>query len=580
MTTPNFLLSLRDFGTFLALQPPDFPASAIKAIPFRGVNPKTGERAVLHAETPRDLASALAMALGLAYLDKKKDVLKPLQSENLPANELKARLTELDEAWLVQVTVRKSDGSPALDSENNIRTQLSAPKLGALLAAGRVGELLIGRDLGNPADIKAIAEALPSRATHLVKLSVDSGSARAEVRGGYFKSAPVLVPEVGHGSVSEEDFLTENTVALTCNAGFQVKDWLAFTSVQFGQRRGCLVDMLVADVALREEVATVLEADFQVQGIRAFMDSLDALRSGEFSGEPQLFCMDANRTAAVAPLMPLALPLELLRANAALRALREEGLVAEKAAAESAEAAATEALAQLKGVGAKSYPEGKAAYTEALKAAKDHLAEAKVATKRAGKNFLFIPTYTLMLGGSSPQNIGSGLTSAIHKSPILTRIRERVKRADIGNKAFHPRHLLATPRIQLARLPVYLEPTATTAPQRQQRKALFSGLALESLAPLMELREAWELEDAPTIQALYAEVLPQIEVLPDGKNLFVKGAPGLTGKKAVEAFAPLISDVSARIKDSLRGAFPKASLSHLDGEVRAAAQAVVLMERA
>jgi hypothetical protein len=210
------------------------------------------------------------------------------------------------------------------------------------------------------------------------------------------------------------------------------------------------------------------------------------------------------------------------------------------------------------------------------------LADAKVAAAKAGKGFLTIPTFPLMLGGSSPQNIGSGLTSAIHTSPVFTRIRDRAQRAVVGNKVFHPDSLLCVPTLRLEKLPACLADGADNAAARNSRKALFSQWALASLSPLLELREAWEQGSQPAAGALHDEAVTKFELLVEAKDprmLFVKGAPGVTGNVAVETFKPITNKVVSQLKEAVRRTFKDAPINHLDDELRSAVESLVLRER-
>ena len=578
MSAPS--LSLRDFGNLLVGASQPLKNSEIKQLPFSCVHPLTGAPAVLCATSIEDLAEVLAFVIGLSFLDKKKDVLKELQERQLSAADFDVELRSLEQGWLVQSVARKGDGSVEIDQESKLpRVQIDAVKLGTVLRSGSARSLLGGVNFSAESGIGALKEARSSRATHLVKLAVDSGASRPDVKGGYFKASPIVTGDEFLGSVSEQDYLVAVTPALTCNAAYQSKDWLALTVVRYQNAEGRLADLLSADSVLRSQVQSVMAGWEGVAGLDAIFDVLATFTPGTFSGEPQLFCGDGDDISAVALLMPMALPQELLRAKSALKAAHEQDLQLTTDAAQAEQDTAEAAVQQLKDVAPKDYPQGKAAHAAALKTAKQALADAKAQTRKAGKGFLSIPSFTLPVGGANPRNIASGLTTAVHGAAVFTAVRERAPRAAIGSKVYYPASLVATPDIQLTKVPAVLGANPTGAASRRSRAALFSAWALEALAPLMSLREAWNQGDAQNRDALEAAALATLAARTDAKAMFVKGSAA-TGVAAQTAFSSLVDEVSVSIKDGLRRAFKNESFGAFDAELRAAVTSVVLMERA
>lgn len=573
-------LSLRDFGNLLVGASQPLKNSELKKLPFSCVHPLTGAPAVLCATSIEDLAEVLAFVAGLSFLDKKKDVLKELQDRQLSASDFDVELRSLEQGWLVQSVARKGDGSVEVDQESKLpRVQIDAAKLGTVLQSGSARSLLRGVNFAAESGIGALKEALSSRATHLVKLAVDSGASRPDVKGGYFKGSAVVTGGEFLGSVSEQDYLVAGTPALTCNAAYQSKDWLALTVVRHQNAEGRLVDLLSADSDLRSQVRTVMASWTDIAGLDALFDALASFTAGTFSGEPQLFCGDGDSISAVALLMPMALPQELLRAKSALKAAHENGLALEVAAAQAEQDAAETAVQQLKDVSPKDYPQGKAAHAAALKTAKQALADAKAAVRKAGKGFLSIPSFTLLVGGANPRNIASGLTTSVHNAAVFTAVRERAPRAAIGSKVYYPASLVATPDIRLTKVPAVLGASPTGAASRRSRAALFAAWALEALAPLMALREAWSLGEVQSRDALEAAALETLAARTDAKALFVRGSD-MTGLAAQAAFSSLVDEVSVCIKNGLRRAFKNESFGAFDSELRDTVCSVVLMERA
>lgn len=573
-------LSLRDFGKLLAGVSQPLKNSELKQLPFSCVNPLTGAPSVLCAANVEDLAELLAVVTGLSFLDKKKVVLKELQALQLSSADFDAQLRGLEQGWLVQSVARKADGSVEVDQESKLpRVQIDTAKLGAVLQSGLARTLLEGLDFTADSGVNSLAEVLSSRATHLVKLAVDSGASRPDVKGGYFKVSQVATGDEFLGSVSEQDYRVPGTPALTCNAAYQSKDWLALTIVRYQNSEGRLADLLNANALLRGQVQAVMATWTQLSGLDAIFDVLATFTPGTFSGEPQLFCGDGDDISAVALLMPMALPQELLRAKSALKAAHEQDLQLTTDAAQAEQDTAEAAVQQLKDVAPKDYPQGKAAHAAALKTAKQALADAKAQARKAGKGFLSIPSFTLPVGGANPRNLASGLTTAVHGAAVFTAVRERAPRAAIGSKVYYPASLVATPDIQLTKVPAVLGANPTGAASRRSRAALFSAWALEALAPLMSLREAWNQGDAQNRDALEAAALATLAARTDAKAMFVKGSAA-TGVAAQTAFSSLVDEVSVSIKDGLRRAFKNESFGAFDAELRAAVTSVVLMERA
>lgn len=596
--------SLQDFGAFLKDEGNSLKNAELKQIPFFSVHPLTGQSITLRADSPAEVAQCLAMAASLAYLDKRKVELEEAVAQVLglaalskdkaerqrqmdrlwtdPAavQALAARVSELEQTWLLQSAVRKTDGSLDLDAEARLpRIQVSALKLGELLGRACFAEMLAGVALGAEDALKATTEALASRATHLVKLSVDSGSSRADVKGGYFKKTRTSADSLFLGSVSEQDYLSPVEPALTCNAAYQSKDWLALTQIQHHGQTYRLADLLRSNESLRNDVEAVLSNWPGVQGHVELLQTLASFKDGDFSGEPQLFCGDKADTGVVAPLMPLALLQELLRAKGSLRDAHELAHAQAQDELQSVVAAAQQRLQALKDVGAKGYAEGKVAYAVELAAAKATLDEAKEASKRVGSPYLSVPSFTLLIGGATPRNLASGLTTAVHNASIFTEVREKSRRAAVSAKVFYPASLLATPSIGLTKLPAALGANPAGAAARRSRATLFSAWALQALEPLLALREAWELGHVDRPEALEYDALQVLVERTDAKALFVKGSD-VSGKAAQELFLPLIREVSSRIKDGLQEAFKKESFGAFDDEILDVVTSVVLVERA
>lgn len=593
VTTPE-VVSLRDFGAMLEQHGENLKVSQVKQLPFSCLHPVTLEPVVLGAFDTKELSQILAFALGMSLLNKRKNEIDafvkgfPGIKEMYPKKDAKgekdespARLQAEDRVrafegrWLVQSLNRSAGGDLVKDPETKMPSAvLDAVKLGQLLKAGRVSELFLDADFS---DFAVIEKSLPTRATHVAKLSFDPGNGRSNVSGGFLKQAPTALGQLFDGAISEEDYLTPNNTTLACNAGYQAGAWLAFTAVKYGDFKGRLVDLLREDASLRAQLQTELESLKRGLNLAPLFEVIASFKNGGFTCNTQLFCATDKETLVVTPLIPYALPEELLRAKAALANSFSEAQKAESVRILSLIEPEQEALAVLKSVGAKNYPEGALAHKAAVSAAKEKVAELKKAAKAAEKTVLAIPSFAIPLGGSTPRNIASGLTTALHTAPIFTKIKAPPKRALVGNKVHYPASLLETPKIQAQELPPELKSTANNARDRNARAHLFSALALEALSPLIELREAWDKGELDSPEALHSNALQALAQRSDSKSLFVKGSD-LTGTASRAAFKDLVDEVSLRVKDAMRNAFKTASFVAFDEELHKAVNTVVQME--
>lgn len=580
MHKPTQHQTLREYGGFLLAHADNLTTAGVKSIPFAGRNPVTGEPTSLVATSIAELAQVLLFTLGLSYMDKKKTQLTKAMA--LPPADQAAELAQLEASWPLQVLVRKSDGTPDLDKTSKLpRLEVDAKKLGTVLQQGDLAALVNNVDLAAPQELKAIVEAISSRATHPVKLSVDSGASRADVKGGFVKVDHIRAAVGFAGSVSEQDYLVDATPALTCSASYQSKDWLALTRVFYEGQEQVLCDRLNRDEALRAQLLDELTKDSRVQGAAQLLGILGTAEAAGFSGEPQVFCGDSQKMHALAPLMPLSLLGEALRAKNSLREMHDAGdaLEAEKVAAQIVDAQAK--VEALKAAAKSKDKVEKATAKAQLEEAREAVATLKLRERALTKGFLSIPTFTLLFGGTTPRNLASGLSTAVHSAALFTRIRERQVRAAVSNKAFLPNSLVTEPNVEARKLPKAF--AENTAAAKAVRKSFFAGLASAALQPLIALREAWDEPDWEAHTALYEKARAELD---HGKlhdaviGWFVKGDTGLTGTAAREAFKPLIADVCTQVRRALARAFPATAFGDFESELQEAACAVVLMERA
>lgn len=592
MSSAFNLVPLSAFGRYLAQPEKSLATSHVRALAFYCKDPETECPAVLSADSPEELAQVLALMLGLAYLDNKKAALKELETERLSAGAYAQKLQALEDAWLVQSLNRdKKTNEPKISLESKLpEVLLNVTKLGQLLARNEATHLLQGIDFADPKGLQSLENALASRATHVVKLSVDSGASRDDVKGGFFKGHAVATGPEFEGSICEQDYQAPGIGALTCNAADQSNSWLAFTSVHFDGQIQRLPQLLAMRPDVHEPVLAHL-----IQGLAKFgqsnpaglakvFEALAAPRESTFSGEPQLFCQGESGASVVAPLMPLSLLQELLRAKESLREAYRKPLLEAAAIAAEEEAQKLQVLTELKAQDADSFPGGKAAFKLSVKDANEaHTqakAAAKVAEERAKKGFLAVPNFTLMLGGSTPRNVASGLTTAIHSASILTLVREPKSRAEVGNKVFYSASLLAVPRILETKVPAVFTSKKLGAQSKRERRSLFANWALQALEPLLDLREVWRQEQADTDPELESSAREVLAERNDAKAVFAKGSAHVAGKAAEALFEDLVREVCGLVKEGLRNAFPKEAFGEFDAELYEEAMRVVLAERA
>lgn len=586
MTNKTMHVTLRELGKILCASEKGLPVPAIREIPFYGRHPVSKEPAVLSAKSIKDLASIYAWAIGLAYLNNKKDELRALEAKKLSKDDYAKELAEIESAWLVQTISRSQEGVPKTDPESGLPTVLlDANKLGALLSQDQAARLIEGLILDEEGALKSLRSALASRATHPVKLSVDAGSSRSDVKGGYFKAADVELGEAFSGSLTEQDYLVPGIGALTCNAADQSNAWIAFTAVHYEGKTLRLPQLLLERPELLDDIAEELgKTSNDKESAARLLGEIAAPRESEFSGEPQVFCSDATQIVAIAPLMPLSLPDELLRAKSALKDAFTEPLQEAAQLAEEAQETADAAHVALKEADPAQYPGGKAAHKAAVKAATAALAaakaEAKVASEIAKKHFLSIPTFTLPIGGANPRNIASGLTKSLHNAPIYTVVREQKPTPAVGNKVFYPASLIVVPKIAQTVLPAAFHPGARGATHKQKRKAYFAAWAIAALEPLLDLKEAWEQLEAGGDPSLHPDAYELLSARSDAKALFAKGTEKVTGNAALKLFEDLIREVSVSVKDAVGKAFPGAPLGEYEAELREVVARTVLAERA
>lgn len=600
--------SLTEFGRFLVEKADVLNTAAIKEIPFGKTNPVSGERCVLRADSAHDVACVVALAAGLGWQGKRKFEIEcavarslglalpsapgALQKSDITrawdTDEAKARLFDelrlLEAHWPLQDIARDDKGQPRKDGVTKLPlAELSAAKVGTFLRDGKFADLLSGLDLADPAQQRALRDALCSRTTHPVRLSVDAGSGRDDVYGGFTKRDTVATHEMFQGTVSEQDYGVAQRPALTCSAGFHHQDWLALTSVNHQGQDVLLADLLKHDCALREEVGAILgrwAGGFGFCGHVTLLETLASFDDAELSGEPQLFCGAPDALAVVAPLMPVGLPFELARARKSLDALHQARTRPAEIQQKELELGAAQAAAKaIKSRKDSSFAEGRAERAVALAAAEKLVKEKELELKAANASTLFVPSYHLTLGGGNPQNLASGLTSEIHRMPLYTRIGPRPRHAKASGKVFHPESLLSAPDLRKDAAVKKLANGGDQVPGKRERRALFLEWSLLTMAPLIEVCVSWREASEWGSESLSPGARSHLLADSSVHAKFIVGCD-LNVHEASEAFQPLAQEVVGHIKDALRNAAPNVSFDEYDPEIAAAALAAVLMERA
>lgn len=387
-----------------------------------------------------------------------------------------------------------------------------------------------------------LTEVLSSISTHPSKLMDPDSS------GGYCRHASnVEANSWGQvpWAVHEFDFDIPLPEALTCGAGYHSWSKVVLALVEFNgvvapvykvlsdpQLRQTLKQLIESHCTINDEAhrAAVVKTlsktidTFQIQPSPSKLD-LKQVFVGQFGSEK------GSRLINVA--MPAALFHEMNRAlenqssflegeHAAYIEQIVEALSQTKAELETTK----EALKAAKAVKPKdnALVESLNLRIERLKKKSQGLASL---SKSSDASFKSLPRRELGFGGSSPQNVASGLTKTHHRANLLINVPSipSARREDASKRrAFYETSLLQTPRIRYPseKLPWFLRDKAVGFKAKEAIRELTVSLALKSMGRIFELRDIVEDERdkagsahelANRLDAKKAGLSPEIEAL-------------------------------------------------------------------
>lgn len=550
---------------------------------------------VLELQSTNEIARLLTLLVARAQFDNGKDRLAGLATQLL------------DQTWLESVPVkqRQKEAFNALrNATGTLREQVNALfaqeehrlALQSLMKKG--GEFEIAKD-GPPApparpDAVKMANHLSSHSkmaeiaaqldwsgsaflkdlsavldcvTHPVKLSNPQGT------GGRFIEKPAA--HANSGSVSEADYLTLERVAVGGgSAQLAPFNMLALANIQWNGRLTKLVSLLSQDADLRAAVADEL-AKMGASQTDGFLTAICQTPNPECWGASEVFVVtglgDSRKVFALEVLTPLALPMELNRARAALQDEFEAERPTLIAALESDVQAQKDALSAVKAgkPGKKGSEAEKALHNAQVAEAQRQLDLSKDRLKSYPK-FLSVPSARLLIGGSTPRNVVPGLTTSIHRAALSSYVRTSY-REPLANKVFVPHALLMTPFVP--RQVPFSVFEKDGAPAKAARREVFADLAKQAMADLMALRDAWAVQ-APV---LTVDAIRLISGSHEGWALFVRGAESLNLLQKQERFGRLRNDIFSHVKKALVRRF-KDFPNHFDEELRDVVAVAVRLE--
>jgi len=557
-----------------ALETSEAPAtSTLKNALLRDTRPGTPDLGVLTLSTPADVAHLLAIGLVLASETNGKDALLALKAEYSGA-ELTEKFQACSNANSFQSLKTAKGGEFVLDAKNLPMFELDAKKVSPLLThPEKTFRAAASLNLGQLASSTAFQEAFASRVSHPTKLSAPAG------KGGFLKSVRVELP-ADFQCVTEEDFLTRETVTLSCSASYQ-KLWSVLLPLfKYEGQPYRLASFLFERADLAPAVSQVLAENGVEQG-PLVVAALSSPPVSKLWGEPQVFCGDLPNVERLSVMAPYGLFNEISRAKLALKADTE----AESTAAAEALQADIDALeSRIKALDAndKSKEEKKATQLEKATLS-ERLKEMKAYKKRLLATWLNIPCFPLMFGGAVPRNVAMDLDTALHSANVQVRIPAARKVVSaLSGKAFRPTSLVVVPKLRGPRpLPRFLS-AATGAGLKTARQSFFADLISQAMAPLKLMQEEWQTraKELTGEVALSARAQAQLDSATGPWALFIKGDEALNNKAAMAELQPVVVAVTKAVREALQNAFGDAMPSTFDAELLDLANSAVAIEKA
>ncbi|WP_157270432.1 hypothetical protein [Azohydromonas aeria] len=532
----------------------------------------------LRLESPPELAQVLAFLLSVGHADNGNALINDSTQVGLTAE-------QQDAAWHTALQLHPLL-SVGLDAQGKVRRKSSprpAPvvqedpaKFAAVLAdpwraAGRI-------DVEKFIRSRAFRKAQDSLCSHPVRFRNMSG------QGGFLK---LQEPCTGglEMMVTEEDFNIRATRTLTCTASYQPLWHVLLPLIDYRGIRARLPDVLARHPELCEQV----RASMSIHGVAGAAVLVEALASGgeppPMRGEAQVFAgdlpagADDSREECLSVLTPFALPAEV---NAA----KERLSAAYRAEIRELRAQVLHKIREIDDQLAASHGAG-TAVQDAGRQQPGRLRSELVAQERhLQRMHLTFPTFTVPLGGQNPQNVAMDVSKEMHTANVrldIPFIRQAGVDLDAAVAYVEEARLGAVTPPQGARAPRCLLPQASSRHHREMRRAIFTGMVIEALAPLLVLRDHWQALASNvglhgrTLQARDAKF---IAGAPQPWQLFVAGDAGLRAVEAREVLAPLVRDTGTRVLAALDHAYPEKPWSQeYEPEVRAAALDVIMCER-
>lgn len=427
-------------------------------------------------------------------------------------------------------------------------------------------------------------DATTSIVSHPARLSTAGGS------GGFRRVEPLRVSS-DFFSMTEADFLTQETETLTCDARWQRYGVLLLAKVVHGGRLVALKSLLEQDRGVCDRVSEVYRAHDTPAGV-ALVAALAQMSTPSFFGEPQVFFGDLPDTRRVSIMTPFSLYQEVQRAKRAMRTGFAAEREADVAAIQEEILAAQAQLDELppsrqsrkRGAGAPATPELEEIERQRKDMTKLVTRLEQAAEQRANRR-LWIPDSTLAIGGSVPRNVAMDLDTTLHSANVLARVpTSQHAYKTIGNRAFltDSQSLLQMPKLPVyGGVPHYLRESAHGAVAAKKRAQLFSELVFQALEPLLELRDAWRRRADALIgaEALDASAVDAIEHQDSDWALFIKGDATLNSKQISSRLEGLARQVFNNAKQALHRACRGELTAAFDAELMKTAVGAIAAER-
>ncbi|WP_043461841.1 hypothetical protein [Azohydromonas australica] len=580
MMTSNHTRSLADFIDDLARA--TSPTRTIKNALLRT------QPGWLRLESSQELAQLLAFLLSVVHADNGSTLISGSTRAGLTTDEQIA-------AWHIALQphpfLSTGSGSPGKSKRKSGAepvplVQEDPAKFAAVLADPWSAASQI--DLAAFVQSRGFRKAQDSVCTHPVRFRNMGG------HGGFVKLQQPRTQALGM-MVTEEDFSTRATRTLTCTASYQPLWHVFLPLVDYRGIRARLPDVLARHPELCKQVQSSLSA----HGVASAAVLIEALAPGgeppPMRGEAQVFVgdlpagLDEPPEECLSVLTPFALPAEVHEAKERLAAAYRAEILELQVQVRQQIKEIDEQLAISVKTGKANRHRG-----GATKVAQDveqqqpaRLRSDLVAQEqRLERMYLTFPASTIPLGGQNPQNVAMDVTKEIHTANVrldIPFIRQAGVDLDAAVAYVEEAHLAAVTPPPGAKAPRYLLPQAESRPYRQRRRALFTAMVIEVLAPLLVLRDHWHAlvsESEVRGRTLQARDAAFIGWAPQPWRLFVTGEAGLRSVVAREVLAPLAGDASRRVLAALDQAYPRKPWSReYEPEVREVAFAVVMHER-